>query len=877
MRFAMRLHPGRLLLLASLTLLSAGAAPTGAALGQGPAGPAAGAAPEPALPAGAVARLGTLRFRFGDFVSAAALSPDGKFVAVPIGVEIVLVDMCTGWQRHHIRKDLGGTTALVFAPDGKTLATVGYSGPIRLWDVTTGRLRQQVRVGEQPGSRARLASLAFSPDGKFLAAGARGLRQPSSVYVWELGTGKQFGPFVVVQNSLVHGALSADGKVLATWGLHLTGFAAAEQRDLEARRTVQVWDVPRGKELARFKVPGDAVTVTAAAVAPDGKTVAVRTSKGMVHVHETVTAKDIRTFSAPPAYKPVLEFSPDGKLLATAGDDGDVRLWDTAKWVPVDVPRGQRGLPVGLAFLSAGRVLACAIDGQALCLWDVRTGKAMPAGGHRHTVTAVAFTAGGKDVLSASADGTVCRWQSATGRETGRFLLQADGRLPPAALTRFAALRRQGSVALSPDGKYAAVEGGPARGRVRLAETTSGKVVRELEGVQAAGEGRLAFSEDGHLLAACSALDGTVRVWDVASGKDLKQLTGEQGQPGGFGGVNLTFSPHGRFLAAAIPYLDRTSGRIISTVRLWQTATGKESWHVPEGSGRVPALAFSPDGKVLAAAAAQDVILRDAGRGQELRRLPSAAGFTALAFSPDGRTLAGASAIREDGQYAVSVWELATGKLRHRYAGHRGPVACLDYSQDGKLLASASADTTVLLWDQAGTFLAAGRPRRQSAELWVELASPSAAEAFGAIGELVSMPGAAVGLLKERLRPAEARTPEQDRIRKLIADLEAPRYAVREQATRELERLREVAAPALRERLQGEVPAEVRRRVEGLLGRLARGTSPPDELRVLRGVEVLERIATPDARELLATLARGTPGATLTAQARAALERLRGL
>src|SRR5262249_40069436 len=160
----------------------------------------------------------------------------------------------------------------------------------------------------------------------------------------------------------------------------------------------------------------------------------------------------------------------------------------------------------------------------------------------------------------------------------------------------------------------------------------------------------------------------------------------------------------------------------------------------------------------------------------------------------------------------------------------RGSVLSLGYSPGGGLLASGSTDTTVLLWDQSGRFLAGG-PLQRVDDVWADLASARGEKGFRAVGALAASPEAAVKLLKGRLRPAAGKARGPEEIRKLIDDLDAARYQVREKANRELERLGVLAGPALRERIKGSITAELRRRIELLLHRLDQGIPSPEELR----------------------------------------------
>jgi hypothetical protein len=310
-------------------------------------------------------------------------------------------------------------------------------------------------------------------------------------------------------------------------------------------------------------------------------------------------------------------------------------------------------------------------------------------------------------------------------------------------------------------------------------------------------------------------------------------------------------------------------------VRVWEAATGKliREWLSDK---TISQLAISPDGRTLAAglkggevALWEITTARERGRFQAHPGIRWSGGF-ALAFAPDGRTLASAS---EEG--TIRLWEPATGKRLAELSGHRGPVGCLAFSPDGKGLVSAGMETSALVWDAAEW---TGRPAdtalrpEQLKTLWDQLAGADAKNAYQAIVSLANVPAQSVPLLREHLRPVAPADP--DRLARLLAELDDEQAAVRDKATAELGRQADLAEELLRKALANPPSAEARQRLEKLLELVDSSTMPPEQLQMLRAIELLERIGTPPAREVLTTLAKGAPKARVTREVKTSLDRL---
>jgi hypothetical protein len=161
---------------------------------------------------------------------------------------------------------------------------------------------------------------------------------------------------------------------------------------------------------------------------------------------------------------------------------------------------------------------------------------------------------------------------------------------------------------------------------------------------------------------------------------------------------------------------------------------------------------------------------------------------------------------------------------------------------------------------------------KQLEKLWAELASDDAAKAFRAMGQMAGVPTETTALLKAKLKPVEPADPKV--VQKLLDDLNSDQYTVRQKANTELEKMADLAGPALRERLEGKPSLEMRKRIETLVDKLDGPVTLPELLRSLRAVELLELIGTSQSRQVLQPLAKGAPGHRLTEAAQGAVTRL---
>jgi WD40 repeat protein/tetratricopeptide (TPR) repeat protein len=614
--------------------------------------------------------------------------------------------------------------SVAFSPDGHWIAGGSLRGRVRLWEVTTGRLLREFQHHDGAKDKAfrsnlgktlannGIVGLAFRADGKALiAAGHGGL-----VRIWDPSNGAKLTdlPHPGAINTVV---LSPDGRSL------LVGCALRDP-NVGIRGLALLWDATTGK--LRYNPLPHIGDVHAVAFSPDGRWFATGCrwgqagrAVGEARLWETASGKPVGQPSRFGGFVNAVAFSPDGRHWLAAGSDGTVRLFDGESGVrfegrlggppAADGPDTRYGKGIRIAaaaFSPDGRTFVT--SGQGIQAWDVAgmsIGEMLKV--HRSSVHHVSFSSDGRTLLTAAHDGTARLWEAPTSRAPpgrslhlstnalrvvfsrdsrrvligtmgrGALLFEPGGSKPPVPLEHDTGTPE---VDLSPDGRLALT--GSYDRTARLWDAATGIKLGELTGVDRVLA--VAFSPDSQMAAvsgrAFNPDGGGVYLWDVPTRQPRATRILK-----GVSVPAIAFSPDSRVLAA-------TDG---STVRFYRVSDCDATGIALEHGDKVEVVAFSPDGAlVLTAGGSAKARLWDAATGKALRDFAHRKAVVAALFSSDGQTVLTASL---DG--TAQAWRTATGEPCGPPLIHRQPVTAAALSRDGRTVLTGCRDGSVRLWD----------------------------------------------------------------------------------------------------------------------------------------------------------------------------------
>jgi WD40 repeat protein len=771
------------------------------------------------LPPGAIARFGSVRLRHGQEPLGLGFSYDGKMLGsiAATADAIRLWDVATGKELHRLEMT---ATLAAFARDGSIL--VVDENRVKVWIPAGNTVRDlpEKTLDENP------QAVAVHPDGRSFVVGLS-----QKLLQIDIQTGKPLRELNYPPGqSGMRLVFSPDGRWLAGAG-QKTG--------------VWLWDLRSGKRVRTYRSDFDLPEFT---FSPDGGRIVIMADK--MQVFSCDSEEPIDEFKAPEIVLQNPRFSKDGNLIFGLTADGNFYQVNakTGEASPTDGSL-DAGIRPPMAIAPDGVLAAGADESGGIHIWDPKSGKEVEVD-RLPPLHDPGFSRDGKTVFCLASDGRIHGFETATGKKLSTIELPVD---EESQLTWDPRSRR--AIAVSAASAAAGMNGADLE--ILILNVDSQQVLHKISLPNFGVVPVIQFCS-GDRNRAVVLSPGLVSIINLSTGSIVRSLKigRPEEQP-----LRGAISPDGRLVAAATRPLT-----------VWEVSTGKKRLQL-DALMMCAGAVFSPDGRHLAAwDAVGNIFVLDVRLGTVVRRMQASDAENpelVLAFSADGKLLAAGD---QDG--GVLVWDLATGDTLAVFDRHEAGVAGLAFSPDSRLLVSTSLDGTSLVWRIPSTPQSRGAepPLGGFDEAFKLLASSDPTHAQRAMEYLYRRPADAVKFCSEQIT-APRETPAA-KIAGLVADLGSEDFPVRQAAVKDLEAIGGEAMAALREAAEKSPSPEVRKLANEVIGRFENAAPKSEDLRLLRIVEVLEGIGSPEARSLLSKWAGGPRGHRMTSEAAAALERL---
>jgi len=577
----------------------------------------------PAVPS-IVPRL-VVQLGHSDPISYALFSPDDQQI-LTTGVDgsAILWDVKHGEEIQQLTRMSDGITTAAFSPDGKQIVTVATDGAMRVWDVSSRR-----NLSVRQAHAGPITSVEFQGHGNLFVTSS----VDQTAKLWSIESDTELNVLKGHADAVNWARFLPDGRSIIT---------------ISSDRTARTWDANSGQPVGIMRHHES--ELTAVAIAADGKLAATADTAGVAIVWDVSTCRVLTRVSGHRDGVRSIAFSPDSKRFVTAGEDKTCRIWNTETGGQISVLK-PHGSPVSSAVVSPDGTLVFSIsDDGAGRLWRISDGHYLgKCGEHSRRIVSGVFSADGRQIVTASDDQTAQIWDVQTRRKhrtlTGILqsritydvvpddagLVVAGGGVPGLYWPFSTGQPRKHSISLPPrlsriqyssDGKVLA--GSDDRFRIHGWNLASGTPYPVQSGHEEPLT-TLSLSRNGDL-ALTTSLDGTARLWRLASGESL-----ELGQPQPEL-ASACFSPNDKMIVTVTRD---------GVVRVWNSRTAMMLRELTAKPDELTSVAFGvEDDQFVTASFDGSIQYRDAHSGQILHQVPGQRSrLTNLALSSHGLRL----------------------------------------------------------------------------------------------------------------------------------------------------------------------------------------------------------------------------------------------
>ena len=608
-----------------------------------------------------------------------------KFMArLPIGIQsetrtqvMNALQQALYWAQENNRweSEQSQIRSVRFNPSGNMIASASDDGSINFWNSENGERIGRIVANKSKDDKRRVNSIDFSGNRKILASAGF----DKKIKLWDMDNYKEYKgikPLEGHNGEVFSVNFSPNGQILASGSWD---------------KTIKLWDIKTGKLKKTFPPhpQKNFQEVNVVSFHPNGNLIASSYRDGKIRLWN-LFGKVVKTFPGHQGDVIAVRFSQDGKILASAGFDNKIKLWDVTTGKEIDTIEGHNNRVYSLSFSRDGKTLASAGSDNVIKLWNLENLKNIKEietlEGHSKAIFSVRFSPDDKTLVSAGADTTIRLWDV----NTSKYFIYPKSTDKKSLVSK---PQKPTQLALK---KPSLKQNLPLPSTSSTPKSWQGKIIqgREIQRFSGYNDSvvSISFHPKNTTIATASERDNKIILWSEGNKDwDVKILSGHKGN------INyITFSPDGQILASASDD---------GTVKFWNSAKGTPIHTLDTKKQSVQHVSFSLDGKIIATTDKNNLLqLWSLNNLKQEIQLPNQIKGSVSKFIPNSNIIATTVDYNRKLKqyYSIKLWNVTDGKEIKELNEHKGSIYAISVSQDGKFIASASADQTIKVWDVDG-------------------------------------------------------------------------------------------------------------------------------------------------------------------------------